>query len=161
MLRSALLAVLCAAVAAAPAGARTPARCHTSDLSGHFGHIQGAAGSRFGPLVLVNRSDRTCFVRGFIGGQLIGADGKPLTTRIVRDRTTPVRMVTLRPGAKAVSVVRWSAIPSGGEHCPTPRTLQVTPPDEVARLRVPWPAGQQICGGGEIDVRALRHMIRS
>jgi Protein of unknown function (DUF4232) len=155
-MRWSLLAVVCAAIVATPAAARAPARCHTRALSGHFGHIQGAAGSRFGPLVLVNRSASECWVRGFIGGQLIGSDGAALTTRIVRDRTTPVRTVTLRPGGAAVSIVRWSAIPSGGEKCPTPRRLEVTPPDEVARLRVAWPAGQRICGGGEIDVRALR-----
>lgn len=160
--RFALLLVLaggCAAVLAAPRGAQAASRCHTSDLTGHFGFIQGAAGSRFGPLVLVNTSHHTCTVRGFIGGQLIGAGGHHLATNIVRDHSTPVHTITVHPGGKAVSTVRWSAIPSGSGTCPTPRSLRVTPPDETTTLRVVWPAGQQICGGGEIDVRALRHPL--
>jgi Protein of unknown function (DUF4232) len=154
--RCSILAALCVALLAAPASARTAPRCHTSDLRGHFGTLQGAAGSRFGPLVLVNASSHTCTVYGFIGGQLLGAGGRPLTTHVVRDPTTPVRTITVRPGAKAVSTVRWSAIPSGSGACPTPAILEVTPPDETTQLRVRWPAHQQICGAGTIEVRALR-----
>jgi Protein of unknown function (DUF4232) len=152
-----MLAIALAAVLAVPAA--TPPRCHTSDLSGHFGTIQGAAGSRFGPLVLVNTSHHTCAVRGFVGGQLLGAGGRPLPTHVVRDPATPVTTVRLRPGGKAVSTVRWSAIPSGSGACPTPAILQVTPPDETTRLRAAWPAHQQICGAGTIDVRALRRPL--
>ena len=158
--RCSILAALSVALAGAPATASAAPRCHTGDLSGHFGTLQGAAGSRFGPLVLVNTSGHTCTVRGFIGGQLLGAGGRRLPTHIVRDSTTPVRTVTVRPGGKAVSTVRWSAIPSGSGGCPTPTILQVTPPDETARLRVAWPAHQRICGAGTIDVRALRQPYR-
>jgi hypothetical protein len=136
--------------------AATPPRCHTGDLSGHFGRILGAAGSRYGPLVLVNTSRHTCTVRGFVGGQLLGAGGRPIVTHVVRVAGTPVTTVTVHPGGKAVSTLRWSAIPPGRAACPTPAILQVTPPDETARLRVAWPAHQQICGAGTIDVRALR-----
>ena len=157
--RCSILAVPCAALLVAPASASAAPRCHTSDLSGHFGTIQGAAGSRFGPLVLVNTSGSTCTLRGFIGGQLLGAGGRRLTTHVVRDPTTPVRTVTVRPGGKAVSTVRWSAIPSGSSGCPTPTILEVTPPDETTQLRFRWPARQQICGAGTIDVRALRQPL--
>jgi Domain of unknown function (DUF4232) len=133
-----------------------PPRCHTRDLKGHFGSIQGAAGSRFGPLVLLNRSSHTCTVRGFVGGRLLNSAGHPLPTNVVRVSGTPVTTVTVHPGGKAVSTVRWGAIPSGGETCAKPRTLQVTPPDETATLDVAWPAGQPICEHGELDVRALR-----
>jgi hypothetical protein len=138
----------------------TVPRCHTGDLAGHLGRIQGAAGSRFGPLVLVNRSARRCTLRGFVGGRLLGGDGHRLATRIVRDRSTPVRTVLVAPGGVAVSEIHWSTIPSGGAtSCPTPRTLAVTPPDERTTLPVSWHAGP-VCDGGRIDVRALRAQQR-
>jgi hypothetical protein len=147
------LALLAALALHAPAAAP---RCHTSDLAGHLARIQGAAGSRFGPLVLVNRSAHRCTLRGFVGGRLLDAGGHPLATRIVRDRTTPVRTVLVRPGGAAVTEIHWSTIPSGGAtSCPTPHTLAVTPPDERVTLPVSWRAGP-VCGGGRIDVRALR-----
>jgi hypothetical protein len=105
--------------------------------------------------VLVNRSARTCTVRGYVGGQLYGVTGK-LSTRVVRDHSRPVATVTLAPGRAAVSDIRWSAIPAGtASSCPQPRSFSVTPPDEVATLRVSWHGGQ-VCGGGELDVRPLR-----
>ena len=76
-------------------------RCHTATLSGHLGFIQGAAGSRFGPVVLTNRSHNVCTLEGYIGGQLYSAAGGRLPTRIVRDRSRPVTVVTLRPGRRA------------------------------------------------------------
>jgi Protein of unknown function (DUF4232) len=156
VLRALLLATVLLA-SAAPARAATP-RCHTADLAGHLGFIQGAAGSRFGPLVLVNRSGHTCTVRGYIGGQLNGVTGK-LSTRVVRDRSLPVTTVRLAAGHAAVTVIRWSAIPAGSAStCPLPRSFSVTPPDEVATLRVAWHGGQ-VCGGGEIDVRPLRAQL--
>src|SRR4051794_26496354 len=55
-------------------------RCHTADLSGRFGFIQGAAGSRFGPVLLTNRSGHTCTLRGYIGAQLAGRGERSLHT---------------------------------------------------------------------------------
>ena len=53
-----------AALSSGPATGRVLVRCHTADLSGRLGFIQGAAGSRFGPLVLKNRSHHTCTLFG-------------------------------------------------------------------------------------------------
>jgi len=129
-------------------------RCHTTALSGRLGFIQGAAGSRFGPLVLTNRSHHVCTLKGYIGGQLYDAAGGRLPTRIVRDRSRPVTTVTLRPGQRAFAELHWSAIgPILG--CPRPRSFAVTPPDERTQLRVLWTAGP-VCGGGRIDVRPIR-----
>jgi Domain of unknown function (DUF4232) len=129
-------------------------RCHTTALSGHLGFIQGAAGSRFGPLVLTNRSHHVCKLRGYIGGQLYDDAGGRLPTRIVRDRSRPVTTLTLRPGQRAFTELHWSAIgPILG--CSRPRSFAVTPPDERTQLRVLWTAGP-VCGGGRIDVRPIR-----
>jgi hypothetical protein len=151
---------LCAAtlaVVASPGGAssgRALARCHTADLSARFGFIQGAAGSRFGPLVLTNRSSRSCTFYGYIGGQLYAASGRRLRTRIVRDHSVRPRVVTVAPGRSARTELHWSAIPSGGTGCPRPASIAVTPPDERTQLHVRWTDGR-ICGGGRIDVRPV------
>jgi Protein of unknown function (DUF4232) len=138
------------------AGGRVLVRCHTADLSGRLGFIQGAAGSRFGPLVLKNRSSHSCTLFGYIGGQLYDAAGQPMPTRIVRDHSRPAHTVTVAPGHSAFADLHWSAIPSGAARsCPLPRTFAVTPPDERTQLRVRWTAGR-VCGHGRIDVRPVR-----
>src|ERR671930_869359 len=124
-------AVAGAAIASTPATGRVLVRCHTADLSGRLGFIQGAAGSRFGPLVLKNRSRHTCTLFGYIGGQLYDAARRPIRTRIMRDHSRPEHTVTVAPGHNAFADLHWSAIPSGGARsCPVPRTFAVTPPDE-------------------------------
>ena len=145
--------LVCSASAAAHA---TLARCHTAALSGHLGFIQGAAGSRFGPVVLTNRSHSVCTLEGYIGGQLYSAAGGRLPTRIVRDRSRPVTLVTLRPGQRAFADLHWSAIRTGPTlACPQARSFAVTPPDERTQLRLQWTAGP-VCRGGRIDVRPIR-----
>jgi hypothetical protein len=146
----------CAALACGSSGEQAVARCHTADLSGRLGFIQGAAGSRFGPVVLTNRSEHACTLHGYIGGQLYSATGRPLRTRVVRDRSRPARTVTVPPGRTAVAELHWVAIPAGSAgSCPQPRSFAVTPPDERTQLRVRWTAGW-VCGQGRIDVRAIR-----
>jgi hypothetical protein len=125
--------------------------CHTADLSAHMGRVDAGAGSRFAPLVLENTSDRACTVRGYVGGRFVGH-----TTKVVRVAGTPIATVTLAPGRSAVSDMRWSAIPPGSStHCPTPSRLQITPPDETTQLTLKWRGGV-VCGGYELDVKALR-----
>jgi Protein of unknown function (DUF4232) len=152
----AALIVAAAALFSGSAGGRVLVRCHTSDLSGRLGFIQGAAGSRFGPLVLKNRSHHTCTLFGYVGGQLYDAAGRPIPTRIVRDRSRPEHTVTVAPGHSAFAELHWSAILSGATRsCPLPRAFAVTPPDERTQLRVRWTAGR-VCGHGRIDVRPVR-----
>ena len=152
---AALLAIV-AALFSGSAGGRALVRCHTADLSGRLGFIQGAAGSRIGPLVLKNRSRHTCTLFGYIGGQLYNAAGRPIRTRIVRDHSVPEHTVVVAPGRSAFADLHWLAIPPGSARsCPRPRTFAVTPPDERTQLRVRWTAGW-VCGHGRIDVRPVR-----
>ena len=151
----AVLLAVSAATSSGPAIGRILVRCHTTDLSGRLGFIQGAAGSRFGPLVLKNRSHHSCTLFGFVGGQLYGAGGRRLPTRIVRDHSVPERTITVAPGRHAFAELHWGAIPLGSaRRCPQPRSFAVTPPDEYTQLRVRWTAGW-VCGRGRIDVRPV------
>ena len=152
----AALLVTGAALLSGPAGGRALVRCHTADLSGRLGFIQGAAGSRIGPLVLKNRSSHTCAFFGYIGGRLYNAAGRPIPTRVVRDHSVPRHTVVVPSGRSAFVDLHWSAIPAGtARTCPQPRTFAVTPPDERTQLRVRWTAGR-VCGHGRIDVRPVR-----
>ena len=156
LLAPAALLATAAAFSSGSAGGRTLVRCHTADLSGRLGFIQGAAGSRFGPLVLKNRSSHTCTLFGYVAGQLYDGAGRAIPTHIVRDQSRPRRTVVVAPGGRAFAELHWSAIPTGGARsCPRPRTFAVTPPDERTQLRVRWTAGR-VCGHGRIDVRPVR-----
>jgi hypothetical protein len=148
--------LIAAAALSGSATGRALVRCHTADLSGRLGFVEGAAGSRFGPLVLENRSRHACTLFGYVGGQLYDAGGRRIATRIVRDHSRPSRTVVVAPGRRAFAELHWPAIPSGGARsCPRPRTFAVTPPDERTQLRVRWTAGR-VCGHGRIDVRPVR-----
>jgi uncharacterized protein DUF4232 len=145
----------CAGLSAGFASGRPLVRCHTSDLSGHLGFIQGAAGSRFGPIVLKNRSRHACTLYGYIGGQLYNAGGRRLPTQIVRDHSRPKVVVKVGPGRSALADLHWIAIPLGATRkCPQPRFFAVTPPDERTQLRIRWTAGW-VCARGRIDVRPI------
>jgi hypothetical protein len=126
--------------------------CRAGDLAGAIIDIQGAAGSRFGRLILVNTSSRTCHTKGFIGGRFIGTDGRPMATYVARDHSTPARTVVVKPGAAAALELRWSVVPSGGGSCARARWLRVTPPDDTSTLRVYF--GHSPCRG-RLEVRAL------
>jgi hypothetical protein len=126
--------------------------CRAGDLAGAIIDIQGAAGSQFGRLILVNTSSRTCHTKGFIGGRFIGADGRPMATHVTRDHSTPARTVVVKPGAAAALELRWSVVSSGGRSCARARWLRVTPPDDTSTLRVYF--GHLLCRG-RVEVRAL------
>jgi Protein of unknown function (DUF4232) len=141
-------AVITGVVADAGAATSIP-RCTHRDLAGAIIDEQGALGSRFGRLILTNKSSRSCRTKGFIGGQLIAANGTPLTTHITRNHATPARTVVIRSGAAGALTVHWSVVPSGNHPCPTARWFRVTPPDGTNTIRVFF--GDTVCRGN-IDV---------
>ncbi len=146
-------AAACVAVlgaADAPAAGDAP-RCRAGDLAGAIIDVQGAAGSQFGRLILVNTSSRTCRMKGFIGGRFIGQDNQQLPTHVTRDHSTPARTIAVKPGAAGAAELRWSLVPSD-RSCRTARWLRVTPPGETATLRVYF--GRMACRG-DLEVRAI------
>ena len=127
--------------------------CRAGDLAGAIVDVQGAAGSQFGRLMLVNTSSRTCHTKGFIGGRFIGTDNRPIPTHVIRDHSTAARTIVVKPAAAAALEVRWSLVPGGSStSCKSARWLRVTPPDDTASLRVYF--GSTPCRG-ELDVRAI------
>jgi hypothetical protein len=117
------------------AGAQSTPRCQASDLAGAIIDTQGGAGSRDARLILVNTSTRTCHTKGFIGGQLIDTNDRPLTTHVQRSSATP-HTVVIKSGAAGAVALHWNVIPNGSTPCRLARWLRVTPPGGSSTLRV-------------------------
>lgn len=131
-------------------GAAAP-RCHTSDLRARLGRPSPGAGQRNFPIVLTNRADRTCTVRGYPGAAFVDADGRQLGPDPRRSPDTPAP-VTLAPGASAWAGLTFASPEISGARTALPKDLLVTPPDERDPLRIPWTAGEVPVGGNESSV---------
>ncbi|WP_424531223.1 DUF4232 domain-containing protein [Sphaerisporangium viridialbum] len=135
-------------------GSAAAARCHTGSLAARVGAVSPGAGQRYAPLVLTNKSAKTCWVYGYVGLIMIDGRGDVLRTRTRRDGTQP-RRITLRPGAGAYAKMHWTVVPTGREtRCPESARLIILPPDEVdAHLEIPFKAAP--CDDGRIDVSPM------
>lgn len=134
------------ALAVVPVGASAAApKCRAFRLAGAIIDQQGAAGSLFGRLILVNKSNRACRMRGFPRGFFIRPNGMPLDTTITH-RQAPRRLVRVAPGQAAAFQVRWSDVPIGNNPCPRAKWLMIKPPGpSLHSVRVHF--GSTPCGG--------------
>lgn len=141
-------------VAGASTGSAAAKRCRTAALSARVGAVDAGAGQRYAPLVLTNKSARSCWVYGFAGLIMIDGRGDVLRTRTRREAVGPQR-ITLRPGASAHARMHWTVVPTGREtRCPESARLIILPPDEVgAHLEIPFKAAP--CDDGRIDVSPM------
>lgn len=142
---------------------QTPDRCHTAQLAVSETGTEGAAGHIVDTFSLVNRSGVACTVYGFVGAQMLDAQGAPLPTRVVRNGGLFVTQpgpteVVLQPAGAATFQAEWSDVPTGDETvCPAAARLEVTPPDETAFLTLDLGRFSLApCAAGTINVRPLR-----
>ncbi|MEU6063761.1 MULTISPECIES: DUF4232 domain-containing protein [Streptomyces] len=119
----------------------TTARCHTSELSASVGRNNPGAGQENFPIVLTNKSARTCTVRGYPGAAFVSASGAQLGPDPKRSSGSPAT-VTLKPGQSAWAGLSFSNPEISGAKTATPAALVVTPPDERDPLKVTWTAGE-------------------
>ena len=126
-------------------------RCHTSELSASVGRNDPGAGQENFPIVLTNKSARTCTLRGYPGAAFVNASGTQLGPDPKRSGGSPVT-VTLRPGQSAWAGLTFSNPEISGANTATPATLVVTPPDERDPLRVAWTAGAVPVSGNSSSV---------
>ena len=139
-------------------GTDRPRWCTTEALSVSLRPGQPAAGNRYAALVLTNSSSAACRTQGWPGLQLTGEDGGKIPTRVVRDHSVPSTQLTLSPGGHASARMHWTVVPGGGDpddgRCPEPKAVRVIPPDQRTARTAAWKLGE-VCGAGELDVRAL------
>ncbi|MEU0969348.1 DUF4232 domain-containing protein [Streptomyces sp. NPDC005917] len=136
---------------AATAAAGT--RCHTSELTASVGGNNPGAGQENFPIVLTNKSGRTCTVRGFPGAAFVNAAGTQLGADPTRESGSTPATVTLKPGQSAWAGLTFSNPEISGAKTATPAALAVTPPDERDSLKVTWKGGTVPVSGNASSVR--------
>ena len=135
-------------------------RCDTPGLAVTPGQVGAGAGNRYESITLTNTSSLTCDLYGFPGMQMYDAANQPLPTKVVWgggffDQQPGPTEVILVPGAKASFELHWEVIEVGSEtSCPTSDHVAITPPDAFTSITVPLPLNA--CGGGELDVSAVK-----
>jgi hypothetical protein len=141
-----------------------PAACVGGDLSARFAVVFGSAGA--GQIVyrltLRNTSAAACTVPGIPRLRLLDARGRPLPTRVTRDRPgSPAPRVELAPGASTAATARFSPdVPGVGEPrarraCePVAHRLRVLLAQSavVAKVAPPTP----VCEHGRLALRPFR-----
>ncbi|MFE3637219.1 DUF4232 domain-containing protein [Streptomyces sp. NPDC059168] len=126
-------------------------RCHTSELRAAVGRNNPGAGQENFPLVLTNKSGRTCTLRGYPGAAFVDASGTRLGPDPKRSAGSPAT-VTLRPGQSAWAGLTFSNPEISEARTARPAGLLITPPDERDHLKVAWTAGEVPVGGNSSSV---------
>ena len=135
-------------------------RCDTPELSVGLGRTDAGAGNLYATITFTNMSSRTCELYGYPGMQMYDALNQPLPTKVVRNggfwnQEPGPNDVVLGPGAVASFKLHWEHIPVNDEPaCPTSDHVKITPPDAFTSITVPLHL--DACGGGELDVSAVR-----
>ncbi|OLZ74467.1 hypothetical protein AV521_02145 [Streptomyces sp. IMTB 2501] len=127
------------------------ARCHTSELSASVGRNDPGAGQENFPVVLTNKSGRTCTLRGFPGAAFVNGSGTQLGPDPKRESGSPTT-ITLKPGQSAWAGLTYSNPGISGAKTATPAALLVTPPDERDALKVAWSGGSVPVSGNSSSV---------
>ncbi|MCS0605455.1 DUF4232 domain-containing protein [Streptomyces sp. LP11] len=131
--------------------AAASSRCHTSELRASVGRNDPGAGQENFPVVLTNKSGRTCTLRGYPGAAFVNGSGTQLGADPKRGSGAPAT-VTLKPGQSAWSGLTFSNPEVSGAKKATPAALLVTPPNERDHLKVTWSGGPVPVSGNSSSV---------
>ncbi|KUM99816.1 hypothetical protein AQI95_36935 [Streptomyces yokosukanensis] len=126
-------------------------RCHTSELSASVGRNDPGAGQENFPVVLTNKSGRTCTLHGYPGAAFVNGSGSQLGPDPRRESGSPTT-ITLKPGQSAWAGLTYSNPGVSGAETATPAALLVTPPNERDALKVAWSGGTVPVSGNSSSV---------
>ena len=121
-----------------------PPACPTSGMQVKLGQSSGYAGGVYVPITFTNSSTASCTLYGYPGVSLVtGPPYSQIGLAAERDTTTPVKLVTLAPGATATALLQIvDALNFTPSTCsPQQATnIKVYPPNQTAALYVSFTA---------------------
>lgn len=128
--------------------------CSTQQLAATISEPDAGAGQRNSYVTFTNNGPSPCTMIGYIGLQLLDAQGDDVPTDVQR-QPGPKNLVTLNPGGQAYTTLQWGVIASGNEPdngpCePNPAQIEITSPNATTSLVQPWENGP-VCGQGEFN----------
>jgi hypothetical protein len=141
-----------------------PRACTSNLLRAEFVDAQGAAGTIFDRLQLVNTSTTTsCTLNGFVSVQMLDASNAPMPTINMPGGGQlgalpgPTAFV-LPPGAATQFILAWSDVPVGAETtCASAAHLALTPPGAASPVMLDLPPPTVApCNSGTVYTSALR-----
>jgi len=156
---AAVFATAALTATAAVAASSVIRECGIAQISAHFTPGSPGAGQRYATLTLRNKSAHSCRTGGYVGLGLLNSRGREVATNAERIDFGAVRMIYLKPGAKATSQMHWSVINGTGDTSRgpcfrAPSSILVTPPNSYTSLRLPWRMGN-VCERGTISITPL------
>ncbi|SNQ50420.1 conserved exported hypothetical protein [Frankia canadensis] len=124
---------------AAPAG-RAAARCAAGELTVTLGAAHVNTGDQHErPVILTNRSSRSCAVTGYPGVELVARDGS--TYDVVRSPLVRPSRIVLAPGGQTRANLRYLTVSPGADGAFDAVRVLVTPPDTTTSTPLTWDAG--------------------
>jgi Protein of unknown function (DUF4232) len=118
-----------------------PPACPTSGMQVKLGQSSGYAGGVYVPITFTNTSTASCTLYGYPGVSLVtGPPYSQIGLAAERDTTTPVKLVTLAPGATATALLQIvDALNFTPSTCsPQQATnIKVYPPNQTAPVYLP------------------------
>jgi hypothetical protein len=87
---------------------------------------------------------------GFLGLQMLGADGQALLTDLERGTVLrPATEVVVPPAGRASTLLSWADVDSE-QGCVAPTGIAITPPNDTQVVAATWPVVGLVCQYGEI-----------
>ena len=122
-----------------PTATSGASNCDLASLTTTLGETQGAAGSRYVPIVFTNKGSASCTLNGYPTVSFVGhGDGTPIGPPSDNDPTTPPSVQTVLPGQAVTAQLRVAVAQNfAGCTVVTPDGLRIAPPGSTSSVVVP------------------------
>jgi hypothetical protein len=138
------------------------ATCALSTLTISLGETQGAAGSRYVPILFTNKGAVACTLNGYPAVSFVGqGNGTQIGPPADNDPTTTPALQTVQPG-QAVSALLRVAVAQNFSGCTvvTPDGFRIAPPGSSASAFVPM-TSLQACDNPSIHLLTVQSIVPS
>ena len=131
--------------------------CALSTLTVTLGETQGAAGSRYVPIVFANKGTAACTLNGYPAVSFVGdGNGTTIGPPADNDPTTTPTTQTVQPGASVTALLRVAVAQNfSGCTVVTPDGFRIAPPGSSASAFVAFTA-LQACNNPSIHLLTVR-----